>query len=246
MEKEKEALDENVKEAEETKESAKDFEEVSENAGEDKEKSDAQGFAEEVQDGVEAENVAADDADDATANDIDAAGAGEANTENDDTNADAEKKKKKIFNKKKDKKDQQIEELNDKYQRLFAEFQNFRSRSEKEKSAMFEVGAKSIIEKILPVVDNFERGIASLSEEDLDSPVGQGMNLIYKQMTTALEEMGVTVIETEGKEFDPELHNAVMHEDNEELGENVISQEFQKGYKYRDTVIRHSMVKVAN
>lgn len=156
-----------------------------------------------------------------------------------------ERKKKKVF-KKKDKKDQQIEELNDKYQRLFAEFQNYRSRSEKEKSSMYEIGAKAIIEKILPVVDNLERGVAALSEEDLGSPVGEGMNLIYKQMITALEEMGVTVIETEGKEFDPELHNAVMHEDNEELGENMISQEFQKGYKYRDSVIRHSMVKVAN
>ena len=101
---------------------------------------------------------------------------------------------------------------------------------------MYEVGAKAIIEKILPVVDNFER----------DSPVGQGMNLIYKQMTAALEDMGVTVIEAEGKEFDPELHNAVMHEDNEELGENMVSQELQKGYKYRDSVVRHSMVKVAN
>lgn len=160
----------------------------------------------------------------------------------------AEDTKKKFFKKKdkKDKKDQQIEELNDKYQRLFAEFQNYRNRSEKEKTAMYEVGAKAIIEKILPVVDNFERGVAALSEEDLDSPVGQGMNLIYKQMTAALEDMGVTVIEAEGKEFDPELHNAVMHEDNEELGENMVSQELQKGYKYRDSVVRHSMVKVAN
>lgn len=167
--------------------------------------------------------------------------------ESEDTSetTESDKKKKKGF-KKKDKKDQQIEELNDKYQRLFAEFQNFRNRSEKEKSSMFEVGAKSIIEKILPVVDNFERGLAALSEEDLSSPVGEGMNLIYKQMATALEDMGVTVIEAEGKEFDPELHNAVMHEDNDELGENIISQEFQKGYKYRDSVIRHSMVKVAN
>ena len=159
--------------------------------------------------------------------------------------SDGEQKRKKGF-RKKDKKDEQIEALNDKYQRLFAEFQNYRNRSEKEKAAMFEVGAKSIIEKILPVVDNFERGIASLSEEDLGSPVGEGMSLIYKQMTAALEEMGVTVIETEGKEFDPNLHNAVMHEDNDALGENMISEEFQKGYQYRDTVIRHSMVKVAN
>ena len=165
-----------------------------------------------------------------------------------ETSEESEDTKKKFFKKKdkKDKKDQQIEELNDKYQRLFAEFQNYRNRSEKEKTAMYEVGAKAIIEKILPVVDNFERGVAALSEEDLDSPVGQGMNLIYKQMTAALEDMGVTVIEAEGKEFDPELHNAVMHEDNEELGENMVSQELQKGYKYRDSVVRHSMVKVAN
>ena len=157
----------------------------------------------------------------------------------------ADKKKKKGF-KKKDKKDEQIEELNDKYQRLFAEFQNFRSRSDKEKSAMFETGARSIVEKILPVVDNIERGVAALSEEDLDSPVGQGMNLIYKQLQQTLEDMGVVAIEAKGQEFDPELHNAVMHEDNEELGENIVSEELQKGYKYKDTVVRHSMVKVAN
>ena len=155
------------------------------------------------------------------------------------------KKKKKGF-KRKDKRDEQIEELNDKYQRLFAEFQNFRSRSDKEKTAMFETGAKSIIEKILPVVDNFERGVAALSEEDLESPVGQGMNLIYKQLLQTLEDIGVEAIEAKGKEFDPELHNAVMHEDNDELGENVVSEELQKGYKYRDAVVRHSMVKVAN
>ena len=173
--------------------------------------------------------------------------ANEQEAEDTETSEESEDTKKKFFKKKdkKDKKDQQIEELNDKYQRLFAEFQNYRNRSEKEKTAMYEV-AKAIIEKILPVVDNFERGVAALSEEDLDSPVGQGMNLIYKQMTAALEDMGVTVIEAEGKEFDPELHNAVMHEDNEELGENMVSQELQKGYKYRDSVVRHSMVKVAN
>ena len=111
---------------------------------------------------------------------------------------------------------------------------------------MFETGAKSIIEKILHIVDNFERGVAALSEEDLVSPVGQGMNLIYKQLLSTLDEMGVTAIEAEGKEFDSDLHNAVMHEENDELGENIVSQELQKGYKYRDTVIRHSMVKVAN
>ncbi len=170
-------------------------------------------------------------------------------TDNEEETAETEekpdKKKKKGF-KKKDKKDEQIEELNDKYQRLFAEFQNFRTRSDKEKSAMFEVGARSIVEKILPVVDNIERGVAALSEEDLDSPVGQGMNLIYKQLLQTLEDMGVEAIEAKGQEFDPELHNAVMHEDNDELGENIVSEELQKGYKYKDTVVRHSMVKVAN
>lgn len=111
---------------------------------------------------------------------------------------------------------------------------------------MFEMGARSIVEKILPVVDNIERGVATLREEDLDSPVGQGMNLIYKQLLQTLEDIGVEAIEAAGKEFDPELHNAVMHEDNEELGENIVSEELQKGYKYKDTVVRHSMVKVAN
>lgn len=166
--------------------------------------------------------------------------------ETEDTSEEKTEKKKKKGFKRKDKRDEQIEELNDKYQRLFAEFQNFRSRSDKEKTAMFETGAKSIIEKILPVVDNFERGVAALSEEDLESPVGQGMNLIYKQLLQTLEDIGVEEIEAKGKEFDPELHNAVMHEDNDELGENVVSEELQKGYKYRDTVVRHSMVKVAN
>ncbi len=174
-------------------------------------------------------------------------------TEEETTTGDSEEqetaekeKKKKPFGKKKDKKDEQIEELNDKYQRLFAEFQNFRSRSEKEKQSMYDMGARSIIEKILPIIDNFERGVAALSEEDLGSTIGQGMDLIYKQMTSALTDMGVEVIEAEGAQFDPELHNAVMHEDNDEFGENIISQEFQKGYKYKETVIRHSMVKVAN
>lgn len=164
-----------------------------------------------------------------------------------DTETEEDKKpKKKLFGNKKDKKDEMIEELTDKHQRLMAEFQNFRNRSEKEKSAMFEVGAKSIVEKILPVVDNFERGLATLSEDDLNSPVGQGMSMIYKQFTTALEEMGVEVIEAVGCEFNPEFHNAVMHIEDEELGENMIAEEFQKGYTYRGSVIRYSMVKVAN
>ncbi len=161
--------------------------------------------------------------------------------------ADSDKKeKKKLFGNKKDKKDEIIEELTDKHQRLMAEFQNFRNRSEKEKSAMFEIGAKSIVEKILPVVDNFERGLATLSEEDLNSPVGQGMTMIYKQFTTALTEMGVEVIEAVGCEFNPDLHNAVMHVDDEEVDESIVVEEFQKGYTYKGSVLRYSMVKVAN
>ena len=161
-----------------------------------------------------------------------------------DEKIDAVKKEKKKS--KKDKLKDELEEMTDKYTRLFAEFQNFRSRNEKEKVQNYELGQKNIIEKLLPIVDNFERGIEALSEEELKSPVGEGMNLIYKQLTDALTDMGVTVIETEGKEFDPELHNAVMHEENDEYDENVIIEELQKGYKFKDQVIRHSLVKVAN
>lgn len=147
----------------------------------------------------------------------------------------------------KDKKDILIEELNDKYMRTFAEFDNFRKRSEKEKAAMFEVGAKSIIEKILPIVDSFERGLGTLSEEEISAnPFADGMDKVYKQMVKALEEAGVTPIEAVGKEFDPNLHNAVMHGDDDQYGENIVSEEFQKGYMYRDTVVRYSMVKVVN
>ena len=147
----------------------------------------------------------------------------------------------------KDKKDILIEELNDKYMRTFAEFDNFRKRSEKEKAAMFEVGAKSIIEKILPIVDSFERGLGTLSEEEISAnPFADGMDKVYKQMVKALEEVGVTPIEAVGKEFDPNLHNAVMHGDDDQYGENIVSEEFQKGYMYRDTVVRYSMVKVEN
>ena len=147
---------------------------------------------------------------------------------------------------KKDMKDILIEELNDKYMRTFAEFDNFRKRSEKEKSAMFEVGAKSIIEKILPIVDSFERGLATLSDEEKTAPFADGMDKVYKQMVKALEEAGVTPIEAVGKEFNPNMHNAVMHGEDENFGENIVAEEFQKGYMYRDTVVRYSMVKVVN
>jgi len=146
----------------------------------------------------------------------------------------------------KDKKDLLIEELNDKYKRTFAEFDNFRKRSEKEKAAMFEIGAKSVIEKILPVIDNFERGFTVLTEEDMKNPFVEGMDKIYKQLMTSLEEIGVKAIETTDMEFNHDLHNAVMHIEDENFGENMIVEEFQKGYMYRETVVRHSMVKVAN
>lgn len=147
---------------------------------------------------------------------------------------------------KKDKKDLQIEELNDRLVRNMAEFDNFRKRSEKEKSQMFEIGAKSIIEKILPVIDNFERGLGAITEEEKESAFVQGIEQIYKQFTTALEEVGVTPIEAVGKEFNPDYHNAVMHGEDENYGDNIISDEFQKGYMYKESVVRHSMVKVMN
>ena len=125
-----------------------------------------------------------------------------------------------------------------------AEFENFRKRSEKEKSQMYEVGAKSILEKILPVVDNFERGLKGMEESE--DPFAQGMQMIYKQLMTSLEEAGVSPIEALGNEFDPNFHNAVMHVEDEEAGESEIVEEFQKGYMYHDIVLRHSMVKVAN
>ena len=147
---------------------------------------------------------------------------------------------------KKDKKHEKIEELTDRLTRQMAEFDNFRKRTEKEKSQMYEIGAKDIIEKILPVVDNFERGIAAVPEEEKSNPFAEGMEKIYKQLMTTLEEIGVKPIEAVGQEFDPDFHNAVMHVEDEEVGENIITEEFQKGYLYRDSVVRHSMVKVAN
>lgn len=155
------------------------------------------------------------------------------------------------FFKKKDKKedtkkDEQIAELNDKLMRTMAEFDNFRKRSEREKSQMFEVGAKSIVEKILPVIDNFERGLASVPEADKGSAFVQGMEQIYKQFMTSLESVGVTPIDAVGKEFDPNFHNAVMHAEDENFGENIVSEELQKGYMYKESVVRHSMVKVVN
>lgn len=157
------------------------------------------------------------------------------------------KSEKRLFGKKKkDKKDEKIEELTDRLTRQMAEFDNFRKRTEKEKSQMYEIGAKDIIEKILPVVDNFERGLAAVTEEDKNHPFMDGMDKVYRQLMTTLEAAGVKPIEAVGKEFDPDFHNAVMHVEDEEQGENIVVEEFQKGYTYHDTVVRHSMVKVAN
>ena len=159
------------------------------------------------------------------------------------------KSKTSFFGKKKKEKDkfeQQIEELTDRLKRNMAEFDNFRKRTEKEKSAMFEIGAKDIIERILPVIDNFERGLASIPEDAKGSAFANGMEMIYKQLLKNLEDAGVKPIEALGQPFDPNFHNAVMHIEDEKFGENIISQELQKGYMYRDSVVRHSMVQVAN
>ncbi len=168
--------------------------------------------------------------------------------ETNDAEASDAKEGKGIFKKKekKDKRDEQIAELNDKVLRQMAEFENFRKRTEKEKAAMFEIGAKSIVEKLLPVIDNFERGLAAVSEEEKSTGFAQGVEMIYKQLLTELGEAGVTPIEAVGKEFNPDFHNAVMHIEDESLGENIVAEEFQKGYMYKDSVVRHSMVKVAN
>ena len=156
------------------------------------------------------------------------------------------KSKASFFGKKKKEKDkfeQQVEELTDRLKRSMAEFDNYRKRTEKEKSSMYIIGARDIVEKMLPIVDNFERGLAQAPEDD---PFAEGMKMIYKQMMTAFDEMGVKPIEAVGKEFDPNLHNAVMHVEDESVGENIVVEEFQKGYTYKDFVVRHSMVKDAN
>ena len=171
-------------------------------------------------------------------------GAGDAPEE--DAGGKAKEEKKGFFQKKKDKKDEQIEELTDRLKRTMAEFDNFRKRTEKEKASMYEFGARDIIEKILPVVDNFERGLSVISDEEAKTAFAEGMDKIYRQLLKTLEDAGVKPIEAVGKPFDPDFHNAVMHVDDESAGENIVVEEFQKGYLYRDSVVRHSMVKVAN
>ncbi|MCI5516965.1 MAG: nucleotide exchange factor GrpE [Roseburia porci] len=168
-------------------------------------------------------------------------------TEKTEETSDEDNKKEKdgfFKKKKKDKKDEQIEDLNDRLKRQMAEFDNFRKRTEKEKTQMFDMGARTIIEKILPVVDNFERGLAAVSEDEKESAFVDGMDKVYKQLLTELDAAGVKPIEAVGKEFDPEFHNAVMQVESDEYESGVVAQELQKGYMYKDSVVRHSMVAV--
>lgn len=144
------------------------------------------------------------------------------------------------------KSEEKAAEMTDKYQRLMAEFENARKRNAKEQSHMYDVGAKEVLTKLLPVVDNFERGLDALSEVEKEGAFAQGFIKIYQQLIASLEEIGVKPMDAVGKEFNPDFHNAVMHEENEEMGENLVSEEFQKGYMYKEDVLRHSMVKVVN
>lgn len=174
------------------------------------------------------------------------ADAAEQDTAQDADSNEKKGKKKSLLGKEKkpNKLQEKVDELEDRVKRQMAEFDNFRKRSEKEKAAMFETGAKSVVEKILPVVDNFERGLAGLSEEEMKEPFAEGMNMVYKQLITELEKLEVKPIEAVGCEFNPELHNAVMQVASEEYESGIIAQELQKGYTYRDSVVRHSMVAV--
>ena len=189
------------------------------------------------------ENVNAD----ADAEETPKEGETEAETEESDEAAEG-KEKKKLFKKKekKDKKDEKIEALTDQVKRQMAEFDNFRKRTEKEKSSMYEMGAKSVIEKILPVIDNFERGLDTVPADEADSPFTEGMRMIYKQLMTELDNIGVKPIEALGAEFNPDFHNAVMQVESEEYESGHVAQEMQKGYMYRDSVVRHSMVAVVH
>ena len=155
-------------------------------------------------------------------------------------------KKEKAPEKKTDPKDEKIDELNDKLRRSMAEFDNYRKITDKEKSAMYEIGAKDVIEKILPIVDNFERGLNTIPEDAKGTAFAEGMEKIYKQFVKTLDDLGVKPIEAVGKPFDPNFHNAVMHVEDENLGENVVAAELQKGYTYKESIVRHSMVQVAN
>lgn len=178
--------------------------------------------------------------------DTEAAGEETEESEEADDTQESEGEKKGFFKKKKDKKDEMIEELNDKVKRQMAEFDNFRKRTEKEKTQMFDMGARTIVEKILPVIDNFERGFTTIEESDKEDAFVEGMDKVYKQLMTELDAVGVKPIECIGKEFDPEYHNAVMQVESEEFESGIVAQELLKGYMYKDTVVRHSMVAVVS
>lgn len=214
-------------------------EEMMEEVLEDLEKNAAEKQAEEVSEAEETET------------ETEAAESGEQAEETEESEAEDGQEapadeKKGFFKKKKDKKDEQIEELNDKLKRQMAEFDNFRKRTEKEKTQMYDMGAKSIIEKILPVIDNFERGLAAVPEEQREDAFVVGMDKVYRQMLTELDASGVKPIEAVGQEFDPNFHNAVMQVESEEYDSGVVAQELQKGYMYKDSVVRHSMVAVVS
>jgi molecular chaperone GrpE len=195
---------------------------------------------------AEAENAAEEAKAEASEEDAESSDTAEEAAEDSETEDDQTGGKRLFGKKKKDKKDEKIEELTDRLTRQMAEFDNFRKRTEREKSQMYEIGAKDIIEKILPVVDSFERGLDAVGEDKKDDPFVDGMDKVYKQFMTALEGLGVKPIEAVGQPFDPDFHNAVMHIEDESFGENIVAEEFQKGYMYRESVVRHSMVKVAN
>ena len=214
-------------------------EEMMEEVLEDLEKDAAEKQAEEVSEAEETE------AETETAESGEQAEETEESEAEDGQEAPADEKKG-FFKKKKDKKDEQIEELNDKLKRQMAEFDNFRKRTEKEKTQMYDMGANSIIEKILPVIDNFERGLAAVPEEQREDAFVVGMDKVYRQMLTELDASGVKPIEAVGQEFDPNFHNAVMQVESEEYDSGVVAQELQKGYMYKDSVVRHSMVAVVS
>lgn len=202
----------------------------------------------EVNEAAEAETEAAENNQEEETKETEAQGDEAAKEDEAEASGAEENKDKGLFGKKKkkDKKDEQIEDLNDRLRRQMAEFDNFRKRSEKEKSQMFDMGARSIIEKVLPVVDNFERGLAAVPEEQKDDAFVTGMDKIYKQLMTELDAIGVKPIEALGQEFNPDLHNAVIQVESEEYDPGVVAQELQKGYTYKDTVVRHSMVAVVS
>lgn len=202
--------------------------------------------AEESTDNAAEETVEAGSQEAEAKDEAEAGAESEADAEEDTAEENAEGEKKSFFKKKKDKKDEMIEELNDKLKRQMAEFENFRKRTEKEKSQMYDMGSKSIIEKILPVIDNFERGLAAVPEEGKEDPFVVGMDKVYRQMLAELETVGVTVIEAVGQEFNPDFHNAVMQVESQEYESGMIAQELQKGYMYKDTVVRYSMVAVVS